>query len=167
MKIKGIMTMLIAGVAIVLGMSSCSSNDDEPEVAVATQVAGSYTGNEVIMVMGEESSSGSSTYEFAKSTDTSVDMTIPESGESGMMMIPKLPVKNIPLTKSGNSITGRLASYTGTVTNAKGDEKAFTVSDLVVIFEDVPKGKAVAVSFSLKYGNMPMAMETTFAGNKN
>ena len=51
--------------------------------------------------------------------------------------------------------------------NAAGDEKAYTISDLAVFFEDVPKGKAVAVTFSLKYGNMPMTMETTFTGDRN
>ena len=56
MKIKSFMTMTLAAVAFVFSMGSCSSSDDEPEVAVAAQVAGSYSGNEVIMVMGEESS---------------------------------------------------------------------------------------------------------------
>ena len=165
MKFKSFM-MMMAAMAFVFGVCSCSSDDDEPEVALATQVVGSYTGPEVIMVMGEESSSGTSTYAFTKATDTSVDMMIPESGEMGRMMIPKLPVKNITLTKHGNSIMGSLDSYTGTVINAAGDEKAYTISGLAVFFEDVPQGKAVAVTFSLKYGNMPMTMETTFTGDR-
>ena len=156
------MTMMVAAVAIVLGVSSCSSSDDEPEVAVATQVVGSYSGNEIIKVMGEESSNTTTTYVFAKATDTTIDMTIPESGEMGAMMIPSLPVKNIPLVKNGNTITGNMASYSGTVTNASGAEKAYTISNIAVVFGE---NKAV-VTFSLKYGNMPMAMETTFTGTK-
>jgi hypothetical protein len=166
MKFKRFMTVMVATMAIVFGMSSCSSDDDDQEAALSAQVVGSYTGPEVIMVMGEESSSGTSTYAFSKASDSSVDMVIPQSGESGMMVIPALPVKNIPLSKVGNSIVGTLASYTGTVTNAAGQEKAYTISNLAVAFEDVPKGKAVAVTFSLKYGTMPMAMETTFTGDK-
>ena len=166
MEFKRLMTVMVAALAIVLGMSSCSSDDDEPEVALATQVIGSYTGPEVIMVMGEESSSGTSTYDFAKASDTTVDMTIPASGEAGFMMIPKLTVKNIPLTKNGNNIMGSVASFTGKVTNAAGDEKAYTISNLSVFFEDAPKGKTVALTFSLKYGNMPMTMETTFTGDR-
>lgn len=154
--------MMVAAVAIVLGVSSCSSSDDEPEVAVATQVVGSYTGNEIIKVMGEESSNTTTTYVFAKATDTTIDMTIPESGEMGAMMIPSLPVKNIPLVKNGNTITGNMASYSGTVTNASGAEKAYTISNIAIVFGE---NKAV-VTFSLKYGNMPMAMETTFTGTK-
>jgi len=162
MSFKSFMTKTLAAVAIVLGVCSCSSDDDEPEVAVATQVAGSYTGNEVIKVMGEESSNGTATYEFAKASDTSVDMTIPSSGESGMMMIPALPVKNIPLTKSGDIITGKLASYAGTVANAQGAEKAYTISDITIMFRE----NTAVVTFSLKYGNMPMVMETSFTGNR-
>jgi len=163
MKINCFMTMM-AAVAVVLGMSSCGSDDDngaEAPVAVATQVEGSYSGNEVIKVMGDESSNETKTYEFVKASDTALDLTVPASGES-MMMIPALPVKNIPLTKSGDVITGKLDTYESKVTTAQGAEKNYTISNLVVIFND----KTVAVTFSLKYGNMPMSMETTFAGEK-
>lgn len=152
---------MVATVAIALSLSACSSDKDEPEVALASQVAGSYTGNEIIVVMGEESSNGTATYTFTKATDTSLDLVIPASGESHMMM-PQLPVKDIPLTKSGNTITGKLLSYTGSVTNSSGSEKAYTISNLVVIFND----RAVAVTFSLKYGNMPFEMTTNFTGTR-
>ena len=117
MKIKSLTIALIASLAIVLGTSSCSS-DDEPEAPVATQVAGSYTGNEVIMVDNEESSNETKT------------------------------------------ITGKLASYSGTVKNAKGEEKAYVVSNVALIFGD----KTVAGTYSLKYGNMPFIMTTSFTG---
>ena len=162
MKFKRFMTMMVAAVAIVVGFSSCSSDDDEDEMAVAEQVAGSYTGQEIISVMGEVSSDVVTNYEFTKASDTTIDMLIPASGESGMMMIPALPVKGLTLTKNGNTITGRAASYAGTVTNASGAEKAYTITNVAVVFHD----KNVAVTFSLKYGSMPMLMETTFTGIK-
>ena len=158
MRIKSLTIALIASLATVLGTSSCSS-DDEPEAPVATQVAGSYTGNEVIMVDNEESSNETKTYEITKVSDTSVDMTVPEWG-MGMMTIPSFVVKNIPLAKSGNTITGKLASYSGTVKNAKGEEKAYVVSNVALIFND----KTVVATYSLKYGNMPFIMTTTFTG---
>ena len=162
MKIKSFMTMMVAAAALVMCMSSCSSSDDEPEVAVAEQIAGSYSGNEVVVVMGEESSNETKAYVLAKSSDTSVDMTIPEMGMGGHMTIPALAVKNVPLTKSGTTITGKLDKYEGVVTNAAGDEKNYTISNLALVYSD----KTVAVTFSLKYGNMPMSMETTFTGTK-
>ena len=158
MKIKSLTIALIASLATVLGTSSCSS-DDEPEAPVAAQVASSYTGNEVIMVDNEESSNETKTYEITKVSDTSVDMTVPEWG-MGMMTIPSFVVKNIPLAKSGNTITGKLASYSGTVKNAKGEEKAYVVSNVALIFND----KTVVATYSLKYGNMPFLMTTTFTG---
>ena len=158
MRIKSLTIALIASLATVLGTSSCSS-DDEPEAPVAAQVAGSYTGNEVIMVDNEESSNETKTYEITKVSDTSVDMTVPEWG-MGMMTIPSFVVKNIPLAKDGNTIKGKLASYSGTVKNAKGEEKAYVVSNVALIFGD----KTVAGTYSLKYGNMPFIMTTSFTG---
>lgn len=160
MKIKSLTIALIASLATVLGTSSCSS-DDEPEAPVAAQVAGSYTGNEVIMVDNDESSNETKTYEITKTSDTSVDMTVPEWG-MGMMTIPSFVVKNIPLAKSGNAITGKVASYSGTVKNAKGDEKAYVVSNVTLMFSD----KTVVGTYSLKYGNMPFLMTTTFTGTR-
>ena len=160
MKIRSLMTMMLAAVAFVLSMSSCSSNDDEPEVAVADQVVGSYTGTEVLTVMGEADES-TETFEFTKSTDSSVDLIIPKYGE-GMMTVPALPVKGVMLTQSGNTITGKLAKYEGTVKTADGAEKAYIVSDITVIFSD----KTVVVTFTQKYGNMPFAFEGQFTGTR-
>ena len=160
---KKFVMMTMAAMAFVMSLSSCSKDDDDNKVeAVATQVAGSYSGNEVVMVMGEESSNDTKTYVFAKASDTSVDLTIPEMGMGGHMSIPALPVKSIALTKSGNTITGKLDSFEGVVTNASGDEKNYTISNLALVFSD----KTIAVTFSLKYGNMPMTMDTTFTCTK-
>ena len=159
MKFKSFM-MMMATMAFVFDVCSCGSDDDEPEVSVATQVAGSYTGVEVMTVSGEDDE-GTKTFEFTKATDSSVDMIIPEYGEGGMAL-PKMPVKGIVLTKSDNNITGRLASYSGTVTNASGAEKAYTVNDVTVLFSD----KNVVVTFTLKYGNMPFAFAGRFTGTK-
>ena len=159
---KRFKTMTLAALAFVVSMSSCSKDDDAPEVAVAELVAGTYSGNEIVMVMGEESSNETKIYSFEKVTDTSVDMLIPEMGMGGHMSIPALQVKNIPLKKNGNTIGGELASYAGTVINADGAEKAFTITGLVILID----GNNIAVTYSLKYGNMPMSMETTLIGTK-
>jgi len=157
---KKILTMTLAVMALVVSMSSCSKDDDTPEVAVADQVLGSYTGTEVLTVMGEADES-TETFEFTKASDVSVDVTLPKYGE-GMMTVPALPVKGIMLTKSGNTITGRLAKYEGTVKTTDGSEKAYTVSDVTVIFSD----KTVVVTFTQKYGNMPFAFEGQFTGTR-
>ena len=160
MKIKSLMTMALAMMAFVVSMSSCGSDDDEPVVAVADQVVGSYTGTEVLTVMGEADES-TETFEFTKASDMSIDVTLPKYGE-GMMTVPALPVKGIMLTQNGNTITGKLAKYEGTVKTADGSDKAYTVSDFTVIFSD----KTVVVTFTQKYGNMPFAFEGQFTGTR-
>ena len=153
MKFKSFMTMTMVAMAFVLSVCSCSSDDDDPVVALADQVAKEYSGKEVVMVMGEESSNDTKTYSFAKASESSINMTIPEMGMGGHMSIPALQVKNIG---------GALASYTGSVTNADGSEKAFTITGLAVLVN----GKNIVVTYSLKYGNMPMLMVTTFTGTE-
>jgi hypothetical protein len=113
------------------------------------------------MTVSGEADENTETFEFTKATDVSVDVTLPEYGE-GMMTVPAMPVKGISLTKSGNTITGKLAKYEGTVKNAKGDEKSYTVTDFVVIFND----KTVVLTFKMKYGNMPFDFEGQFTGTK-
>ena len=157
MKIKSMM-MTMAAVALVFGVSSCGSDDaDVPEAPVATQVAGSYTGTETLTVMGEPDEN-TETFEFTKATDVSVDVTLPEYGE-GMMTIPALPVKGIMLTKSGNTISGKLDKYEGTTEAGK----AYTISDIVVLFSD----KTVVMTFKMKYGNMPFGFDGQFTGNRS
>ena len=159
---KNLITMTIAAVAFVMSMSSCSSSssNDEPQPLV-TQVIGSWTGNEIFMVDNEESSNETKTYGFTKATEVSVDMMIPEVG-MGMMTIPSFPIKGISLSKEGNSIKGKLASYEGTVKGADGSDKAYTITDLSVLFTD---GYAV-VTYTLKYGKMPFPFTGSFTGSK-
>lgn len=164
MKINNFLKVMMASVAIVIGVSSCDSDDDSV-VAVADEVVGSYTGEETIVIMGDPEDD-TATFKFFKSSDSSIDMIIPQSGE-GMMVIPALTVKNIPLKKYNNGASGTLDSFTGTVTNAKGEEKTFTVTKLMVVFDTNPKGKAVVATYVLKFGSMPFEMVTTFNGSKD
>lgn len=163
MELKKFMTMTMATLAFAMGVCSCSNDDDDDNqsVAIAAEVAGQYTGQEIIMVMGEESSNDVKSYQVVKVSETAVDLTVPESG-SGMMAIPSFTIKNIPLTKNGKTISGALNSYEGTVVNAQGAEKAYKVSGMTLIVNE----KTAVVAFSLMYGNMPMSMETAFTGTK-
>ena len=52
--------------------------------------------------------------------------------------------------------------YKGSVKNAKGEEKMYTISKLTVIFSD----KTVVMTFTMNYGNMPFAFEGQFTGTK-
>lgn len=162
MKIRSFMMMTMAAMAFVFGMSSCGGDDDDaPESPVASQVVGYYTGNEVFWVDNEESSNETKVYEFTKVNDFTVDLVIPQVG-MGMMTIPSFPVKGIGLLKDGNSIKGKLVSYEGTVKGGDGTDKAYTITDLTVLFSD----NHVVVTYTLKYGKMPFPFTGSFTGSK-
>ena len=160
---KKFMTMTLAAVAFVLGMSSCSSSsssNDDPQPLV-TQVVGSWTGNEIFVVDNEESSNETKTYVFTKASEVTVDLVIPEVG-MGMMTIPSFHVKGITLTEEGNTIKGKIAKYEGTVKGVDGSDKAYTITDLTALFS----GNTVIVSYSMKYGKMPFPFEARFTGTR-
>ena len=162
MEIKKFMVMAAAAVALVFGVCSCGDDDDEtnnPTQQLAAQVAGAYTGEESLTVAGSVFDS-IQTYVFAKATDMTVDMTIPAA--EGAMAYPALPVKDIKLTSGGAMIMGELGSYAGTVTDATGNEKAYTVSNVSLIFHE----KSVVVTYTLKYGRMPFDFVGQFTGTK-
>ena len=167
MKIKSFILTTMAAVALVFGVSSCGGDDDVPPVPespVADLLAGSYSGTETMTVSGDIDESDK-VFQFTKANDTTVDMVIPAYGE-GMMTLPELPVKGIILVKEDTNIAGALplGSYTGTVKNAKGEEKTYVVSDFMVLYDS--KKNAIMVTFKLKYGNMPFDFNGVFTGQK-
>ena len=166
MKIKSFMLTTMAAVALVFGVSSCGGDDvpPVPESPVADLLAGSYSGTETMTVSGDIDES-EKVFQFTKANDTTVDMVIPAYGE-GMMTLPELPVKGIILAKEDTNIAGALplGSYTGTVKNAKGEEKKYVVSDFMVLYSG--EDNAIMVTFKLKYGNMPFDFNGVFTGQK-
>ena len=166
MKIKSFILTTMAAVALVFGVSSCGDDDvpPVPESPVADLLAGSYSGTETMTVSGDIDES-EKVFQFTKANDTTVDMVIPAYGE-GMMTLPELPVKGIILVKEDTNIAGALplGSYTGTVKNAKGEEKTYVVSDFMVLYSG--KDNAIMVTFKLKYGNMPFDFNGVFTGQK-
>ena len=162
MKMKSLMAM--AAMAFVFGLSSCGGDDDVPETPAANQVAGSYAGTETLTVDGEADESDE-LIQITKVTDTTVDLVLPSYGES-MMTIPELPVKNIVVARKGDDISGTITggTYTGTVTNSKGEEKTYTVNDFVLLYNET--NKTLILTFKMKYGNMPFVFEGLFVGQK-
>ncbi len=159
MKMQKFLMSMVVAATIVCGISSCS-DDDVVELATSEQVVGSYAGEEISTVMNEDFTS-TTTYVFQKAAESAIEMTIPEV-TGGAMTYPALAVKNITLTQNGDIITGKLDAYTGTVINAQGAEKAYTVSNLTAVFSK----NAVAVTYTMKYGNMPFDFSNKFTGTK-
>ena len=164
MKIRKFMAMMIAAIAVCVGFASCGDDDDDEIVIPAAQtIAGNYTGEVTITVMGSDSKSNG-TYEIKKIDDTHVSMTTPASGE-GAMAMPAITVNNIPVTSSTVSgaevVSASLAESKGTIT-VNDVEKAYTFSNIVI----KNSGKKISIVYSLQYGKMPMTMEFSFTGEK-
>ncbi len=155
MKMQKFLMSMVVAATIVCGVCSCN-DDDVVELATSGQVVGSYAGEEISTVMNEDFTS-TTTYIFTKASESA----IPEV-TGGAMTYPALAVKNITLTQNGDIITGKLDAYTGTVVNAQGAEKAYTVSNLTAVFSK----NAVAVTYTMKYGNMPFDFSNKFTGTK-
>ena len=126
--------MTMAAVALVFGVSSCGGDDDVPPVP-ESPVADLLAG----------SYSGTETMTVSGDIDESE--------------------KVFQFTKA-NNIAGALplGSYTGTVKNAKGEEKTYVVSDFMVLYDS--KKNDIMVTFKLKYGNMPFDFDGVFTGKK-
>ena len=160
--------MMFASIALLVGTTSCGDDDDDKVVSVAEAMAGEYNGDLGIRVMGTEVKS-EGTFKVTKADGTHIDLTLPAAGE-GAMALPSLDVKNIQTTaeteitvgdQKVKAYTATLDSYSGTIT-VNGEEKAYTITNLSVAVT----GNACVVTYTLKYGKMPMAMEATFQGTR-
>ena len=159
---------MFASVALLVGTTSCGDDDDDKVVSVAEAMAGEYNGDLGISVMGTEVKS-EGTFKVTKADGTHIDLTLPAAGE-GAMALPSLDVKNIQTTaeteitvgdQKVKAYTATLDSYSGSIT-VNGEEKAYTVTNLSVAVTS----NACVVTYTLKYGKMPMAMEATFQGTR-
>ena len=168
MRLKSFITMMFASAALLVGTTSCGDDNDDKEVSVAEAMAGEYNGNLGISVMGTEVKS-EGTFKVTKADGTHIDLTMPAAGE-GAMALPSLDVKNIQTTaeteitvgdQKVKAYTATLDSYSGSIT-VNGEEKAYTITNLSVAVT----GNACVITYTLKYGKMPMAMEATFQGTK-
>ena len=160
--------MMFASVALLVGTTSCGDDDDDKVVSAAEAMAGEYNGELGISVMGTEVKS-EGIFKVTKADGTHIDLTLPAAGE-GAMALPSLDVKNIQTTaeteitvgdQKVKAYTATLDSYSGTIT-VNGEEKAYTITNLSVAVT----GNACVITYTLKYGKMPMAMSATFQGTK-
>lgn len=163
MTLKKIAFMMFAATAVCLGFTSCGDDDDNSTASNAETLAGTYSGDLTITVMGSTSESEGD-YVVTKVDDSHVSLTTPAAG-SGAMALPALTVENIPVesvTVEGvTAYKASISEYSGTIT-VDGAEKAYTFKNLAI----VKTGDNVAIAYSLQYGKMPMAMACTFTNKK-
>lgn len=163
MKSKNFLAMMIAAATMTMSVSSCDDDDDDNNsqastISVAEAMAGSYNGDYVLSVMG----SGDTTQvvmTINKVDDNTIQLVTPSAG-SGAMALPSLTC-DLKASASNNVYTATAESVSGSVT-VNDVEKAYTFSDVAVVVS----GNTAAITYSLQYGKMPMAMVVSFKGEK-
>lgn len=160
-KFKTMMAMMLALVSMCVAFSSCSSDDDNDTVAAAKEIAGSYTSNLEMTVMGEASKYPNLTMKIEAVDDATVKVTLPACGEEGgMMALPALEVPAVKVSGSNGAYAFSQENYTGTVT-VKGAEKNYTVT-----LQGTLKDNTLTVNYKVQYGKMPMPMIAKFVCKK-
>ena len=160
MKTKNILCAIAAASLVVL-TSSC--NKVSPVIPAAEKLAGTYSGDCSLTVMGS-TSEDVCTFVIKKIDDSNISITTPEAG-SGAMALPSITVENIPASKT--TIDGvelnkaYVAAVSGTIT-VDGAEKSYNFTELNIVGD----GEKVSITYNLQYGKMPMAMAFEFTGTK-
>lgn len=159
MKMKNFMAMMMAACVMVMGAASCDDDDElSGDEKAAQEMAGTYTGEYILTVMG---SSDTATVEMTinKLGTDSIQLVTPAAG-SGAMALPSLTC-NLKAVNTAGLYTATAESVSGTII-VNDVEKAYTFSNVAIA---VTK-KEAGISYSLQYGKMPMAMVVTFKGEK-
>lgn len=160
-KFFSLMALVLAIVCTNVAFNSCSDDDDAAATPAAAEVAGTYSGNGTMTVMGQSFDYPNVSYTLTAKDESTVTLTIPATGE-GSMKFPDLKVENISVTKaSDGTYTLGETEYKGTVT-VDGATKNYTV----MVASSSVNGSTLKLNYSLQYGAMPMAMVTTFEGTK-
>lgn len=157
-KFKTMMVMMLALVSMCVAFCSCSSDDDDT-VAAAKEIAGTYTSNLDMTVMGQASTYENLTMKIEAVDDATVKVTLPACGE-GMMALPALEVPAVKVSGSNGAYAFSQESYAGTIT-VNGAEKNYTVT-----LQGTLRDNTLTVNYSVQYGRMPMPMIGKFVCTK-
>lgn len=150
--IKKMFAMMMAVMCLSLVMTSCSEDEPEKEAAAAEEIAGTYTNDMTCTVMGSASTFEDVTFVLTQKTETTIDMTLPEFGESPMA-VPSIVISDLAVTGADGVYAIAETEFSGT-TDA-GKAYSGTVSATFT-------NNTLTVNFSLQYGSMPMAMICSF-----
>ena len=163
MKMMKFMAMMVAAVTLSMGATSCDNDDDDVKpVPAAEAAAGTYTGDLSITVMGEESSYANAVYEIKAIDENTISLTTPAVGE-GMMALPAITLEGLTVSQTAQNGVEAIVASKDEITGTIG-EKSYTITGLTIAI--VPTMKTAGITYSLKYGKMPMAMVANYKGVK-
>lgn len=164
MKIKNFLAMMIAAATLSVCVASCSEDDDDDNnsttttVSAAEAMAGTFSGDYILTV---STSSDTSNVEMTikKIDDNTIQLVTPSAG-SGAMALPTLTC-DLKATAASGVYSASAETVSGSVM-VNDVEKAYSFNNVAVVVS----GNTAAVTYSLQYGKMPMAMNVSFKGEK-
>lgn len=155
MKLKKFFAMA----ALALVAASCS--DDDEAVNYSAEVAGSYTGEMVQVVMGEEAKS-EQTIELKAQNDGRLTLIFPASG-SGPMSSPAIELNDLNLVAGSNGEVNFTIAKGDTLTVINNETKK---KYLYTEMNGSIKDQKFKLTYMAKMGRMPFWMDATFNGTK-
>lgn len=138
--------------------------DSSAKLTPAEAVAGTYTSDLKITVMGQEYTYKDVNLVIEKESSYKVKVTLPACGE-GAMAVPALEIPDVNVDNPSGVTPDYVFSkenYTGKVT-VGDEEKTFTLD---LLSGTLLADGVLSVNYSLQYGNMPQAMIGEFTTKK-
>lgn len=145
---------LMAIVAIVL-LAACKNNDDNK--SAANQVEGVYTG---IFVSGVKMPTDTveSSVKLTAQTDNRLTVMLPKGKQGGKMSMPEIELKNV--------IVEQINDSTFNLSIDKIDVPANNINFTGNLNQAKVQGNDILLKYSLKPGEMPVAIECVFKGKR-
>lgn len=156
MKLKSILAM------VVMALVAASCSDDDEVVNHSAEIAGSYEGEMVQVVMGTEAK-GEQALILKAQNDGRLTLVFPASGEGSSMASPEIQVKDLNLVEGANGeITFSIpANDTIAIVNDETKKKY-----LYTNMNGSVKDQKLKLTYTAKMGRMPFWMDVTFNGTK-
>lgn len=154
--LKTFIPTLVLSLGLMNIATSCSDNNDEPEIPAAKSVVGTYASDITCTVLGQELTFENITYTITATDDTTISLNISSFGNPPMQ-IPAFTIYGIKVTGSNGKYEFSETDFNGTT----DDGKAYsgTIQGNVI-------NNTLSAQFNIVFGSMPMPMICSFTAPK-
>lgn len=151
--LSAMMTMVIGFCAL----TSCGSDNDEPETPAAHSIAGTYHGDMTCSVMGDDSTFEDMTFTVTAVDDATAEISVSSFGNPPML-VPGFSVSGVKVNGTDGNYTIEPTEFEGDLSNGKKYSGTL---------QGAYSGNTISLQINLQYGAMPMPMICSFAAPKD
>lgn len=137
-------------------LTSCSDDNDTPDVPAAKSIEGTYKGDLVCTVMGSAQTFEGKEFVITANDETMVSVSLPAFGEAPMAL-PAIKLPGVKVSEADGVVTLATTEVSGQT--EAGKAYTCTLSGTV-------EGKKLDIKFNLRYGAMPMPLICTSTATK-